>query len=448
MFNGAGLFWYRLVFMLELLTAEFIFTFKLKRRSYYWLRLVIYFLACCGFSFAIPILSYSGYYIFAMFLIFFLLTVLGLYFTYQEPWSVIIFLALASYTTQHIAYETFNLIIVACDFNKGQALNLYGSTTWSNNNPFIVFEYIIYFITYYFLYWLIYALFGKKIKKGEEIILQNVQLLPLVGLVIIVDIFLSSVLNSYSYEVYNQTYIIMFTVTNIICCLVSLVVQFRLIFSNKLAQELDTATQLMHQKQEQYSISKENIELINLKCHDLKHQIHQIANTSSLNPKAVSDIENIVSIYDSNVKTGNEALDIILTEKSLLCNKNGIKLTCIVDGEKLSFIDQADLYSLFGNAIDNAIEAVINLPEDKRVIGLNVREVESFISINIHNYFNEELSLSFKDGIPLTTKKDKAYHGFGMKSIQMVTQKYSGDLSIDAENHIFNLNILFPVASD
>lgn len=80
----------------------------------------------------------------------------------------------------------------------------------------------------------------------------------------------------------------------------------------------------------------------------------------------MDEIEKSVSLYDANVKTGNTVLDTILTEKSLLCYKKGIILSCVADGENIAFMEDADVYSLFGNALDNAIEAVLKLEEQRK----------------------------------------------------------------------------------
>ena len=57
------------------------------------------------------------------------------------------------------------------------------------------------------------------------------------------------------------------------------------------------------------------------------------------------------------MRTGNEILDTILTEKSLICENSGIHINCVADGSLLAFMNPVDLYTLFGNALDNAIEA-------------------------------------------------------------------------------------------
>ena len=104
-------------------------------------------------------------------------------------------------------------------------------------------------------------------------------------------------------------------------------------------------------------------------------------------------------------------------------------------------IREADLYTLFGNAIDNAAEAVMKLPEEKRVISLTTGETGELFSVNIRNFYRG--SVSFEGGLPVTTKGDSDYHGFGMKSIKRIVEKYGGDLSVVAGDGVFNLNMLF-----
>ena len=118
----------------------------------------------------------------------------------------------------------------------------------------------------------------------------------------------------------------------------------------------------------------------------------------------------------------------------------------MADGSRLGFMNEAELYSLFGNAIDNAITAVRKVEdESRRYIGLNVSQLKGFVKVNIHNYYEGELNFS-EEGLPLTTKADKENHGFGMKSIRYIVEKYGGTVSVKTEKGVFNLNILFPAA--
>ena len=207
--------------------------------------------------------------------------------------------------------------------------------------------------------------------------------------------------------------------------------------------ELAHTKEAIRQSQLQYEIQKDNIELINIKCHDLKHQIGKYARQGGLDEKTVSEMKDAINIYDSSVKTGNEVLNIVLTEKSLVCNKNKINLSCMVDASGLTEFSEGDLYALFGNILDNAIEAVSQISDvERRCIGLHVQSFPGFVSIMTDNYY--EGKINFKNGLPITLKENKLDHGFGLKSIRLITEKYDGEMHITTEDNVFRLTLLFP----
>ena len=89
----------------------------------------------------------------------------------------------------------------------------------------------------------------------------------------------------------------------------------------------------------------------------------------------------------------------------------------MADGTLLDFMAEMDISALFGNVLDNAIESVEKLDDkEKRLIHLSVAKQKNFLRIRSENYTEEKIT--FKNGMPVTTKKDKRFHGFGMKSIQ------------------------------
>ena len=160
---------------------------------------------------------------------------------------------------------------------------------------------------------------------------------------------------------------------------------------------------------------------------------------------SLREIERSVMIYDAIVKTGNEVLDTVLTEKSLLCEREHITMTCVADGSKLDFMDAVDLYTIFGNALDNAIESVTAIPDpERRVIAVTVYTRSSLLLIQLENYY--EQPLTFTDGLPVTTKGQNGFHGFGMKSIQYTAEKYGGIMTVHAEDHLFILRVSIPMS--
>lgn len=150
---------------------------------------------------------------------------------------------------------------------------------------------------------------------------------------------------------------------------------FEIVYNRRLQMNMAAIERLRATEARQYQMSRENIEAINIKCHDLKHQIRALASgDATVSSRVLDEISREVDVYDSVVKSSNDALDTILTEKSLYCEKHGITLSCIADGAALDFVEPTDLYSFFGNALDNAIEAVVRMADpERRSIGLVVR---------------------------------------------------------------------------
>lgn len=212
--------------------------------------------------------------------------------------------------------------------------------------------------------------------------------------------------------------------------------------------EMESLQNILHMHYENYKISEESIALVNQKYHDLKHQIAILRATDNEEERNayLDQMETEIKIYEAQNKTGHRVLDTILTTKHLQCQKLGISLTCVADGKELSFMHPMDISALFGNALDNAIEGVkkIGNPE-KRLIHVSVARQKSFLRIRIENCYEGELE--FENGMPKTTKKDKKYHGFGLKSIQRIAEKYNGSVTLDAKDGWFELRVLLPLGT-
>lgn len=225
---------------------------------------------------------------------------------------------------------------------------------------------------------------------------------------------------------------------------VVLYLQNELFHKSVMRHELEVMNLIWKKEQEQYQLSKENIALINQKSHDLKHQLRAIRNCSAEDrEKYLKEMEESVQIYEAIVKTGNEVLDTILTEKSLYCKERGITVSCVADGSQMDFINMVDLYAILGNALDNAIEAVEKFKhEEKRQIDVLIYRQKGFLVMNIINPMKE--TLVYEEELPVSTKGDRRYHGFGLRSIRHLVEKYGGFVNISEEDGCFSLKILIP----
>lgn len=225
----------------------------------------------------------------------------------------------------------------------------------------------------------------------------------------------------------------------VICCLISLCSALNLFEAGQYRYELDMVEQLDRKRREQYEIQKDTIDAVNIKCHDLKKMISSVLGKRNiLSADELEKLEGQISIYDAIVKTGNDALDLILTEKSLYCEKNKIKLTIMAEGGDLSFMSDADIYSLFGNILDNAVEAVMKVEPERRAVTLSIKTVGNMIVVHEQNYFAGKIK--FVKGTPATSKNDTSQHGYGILSIRRIVEKYDGGLDISAEGDIYTLN--------
>ena len=230
-----------------------------------------------------------------------------------------------------------------------------------------------------------------------------------------------------------------------ILCAVILYLQNEMFKKSAMRNELEIINMLWKSKQEQYELSRENIDLINQKSHDLKHQLRALRKLNKEEfDRYLDDIEDTVQIYESIVKTGNDVFDTILTEKSLYCRKHEIKINCIADGSQMEFINAVDLYAILGNALDNAIEAVQKFKDPgKRQIDVVICRQQNFLVMNFMNPVRE--TPVFEDDFPVTTKGDRRYHGFGLRSIRHFVRKYDGYLNISVEDGCFSLKIMMPI---
>lgn len=438
----SGLSFYKILFMAELLVGEFLFCSRLKRREHFLLRTAIAILVDFAFSAAVPVLYYNAIYSSGLFLLLFLITFFSMAICYREPWGNLLFCCIAGYSIQHIAYEFYNLCVILLGAGN-VTLNSYGSDVGWEFNPLVM---CVYIAVYFPVYLVAYLAFSRRIRVGE-LQIRNVTLLALVVLIIVFDVVMNVCVVYWVEGMNDQSEAnflrIMAGIYNIFCCALAILIQFELSLRRHLEERVDTLQHLRRMEKRQYESLKENIDLINMKCHDIKHQLALIGQRGMMSSEYIHEMEDVISIYDSTVKTGNDTLDIILTEKSLRCNRNGIRFSCIADASGLERMRESDLYSLFGNLIDNAIESVIRLDEEQRVIGFQIKKQENEAIINIYNNFDG--NLVFKDGLPVTTKGDMRYHGFGLKSVQSICEKYDGELSIYPHDNIFDLTIRFPI---
>lgn len=140
-------------------------------------------------------------------------------------------------------------------------------------------------------------------------------------------------------------------------------------------------------------------------------------------------------------KTGSDTLDLLLFKKYQQANEEGVKLQfkigCSLAGISIT---EYDLCSLFGNLLDNAIEAVQKCKDTREPVFLRVERQNNMLFISCENSYEGELSR--QDGELKTTKKDAAWHGIGLASVRQVCRKYKGSMEVETENQRFCVSLL------
>ena len=294
-------------------------------------------------------------------------------------------------------------------------------------------------------YVLFYFLFARKLPENGHYHVDIKFSLVSTALVLVFALWLSDVAGSYFALDSSPLYYVCKAYA-MLCCFFVLWVQVAHRQKLRIQREFDLQQQLWSKQKAQYELSRTNIDLINRKCHDLKHQVAALRTVvpDDEREKYLAEIENSIQIYDSTIETGSEVLDTVLTEKSLYCEQHRISMTCVADGSKLGFLDAVDVYTIFGNALDNAIESVSAVDDPaRRLISVSVWSRSDLLLIQFENYY--EGALSFRDGVPVTTKEDTDYHGFGLKSIRYAVEKYDGCMGIYPDNQLFLLRISIPI---
>ncbi len=402
---------------------------SLPRRRGFWLRLTA---ALCGI-----ILLSAGYdrLIFARFaesslmlflrntncILVFILTMLLLWACCRCTFWQALFCVTAGYCMEHLSQKIALLIQMA------RPLGVWGRSALSACVSVA-------------LYILLFFLVVKKI-QADRIEPDNHTQIVMTLLTILFTIIINSFASAEANRLGSAALSVYLHLFSVVTCIMGLFVEFYQLAYQEMKSERDILKQLLHQEALQYQREKETIDVINIKCHDLKHQLHILEDRYGKDK--LREMRQAVDGYDSLFRTGCVALDTVLGMKNYNCERNHIQFTCLANGEKLGFLTEEDVYSLFSNILDNAIEAVEGLPEEKRIISLTVTEKGGVIFVHSENYFSAQPE--FVDGLPRTTKADKACHGFGSQSIHMLAARYNGICTFKTEDGVFYTDVVLPV---
>ncbi|MBR1685705.1 MAG: sensor histidine kinase [Clostridia bacterium] len=418
-------------FALRYLLATLMMSWSMHKKEHFTIRLVVRTLFTLSASVAFPIIVDSLPYMCFVFTVIFLLSTLTVPICFSAPWQTVCYIGSAVLCAEHIASMADSLMTLlfpqTLDFFATHVLSLPVILNWS------VSLIIVYAIVYLTLFR------GGKLHREH-----NLNLHVMVE-ILLVSLFVNLYLNQlYTILIAQRSSLVMLFeyLLNILCSVFLLQIQSGILKESQARKSLEAVSFLWEHAREQYEISHENITAINQKCHDLKHLL--MAVRSVIDPEEYNSMMETINSYGAEIKTNNEVLDVVFQEKNFQCRKLGIQFTCIIDGTAVAFMETTDLYVLFGNLLDNCIEAVTKLPpEEVKNIQVTVRKDRSFAVITTENGYMGELHWS--GGRLRTSKGDKNNHGFGMLGMENIVHKYGGRYSISTDHQIFSMNIVFPI---
>ena len=199
------------------------------------------------------------------------------------------------------------------------------------------------------------------------------------------------------------------------------------------------------QLQQQYAYYQDKLkdeERIRSIYHDMKNHplVFEGSRGTEATRQMAKEIRSQIADYENYIHTGNNFLDILIKDKAEKAREKHIDFSASIDFGGIDFIEPLDVSTLFGNGIDNAIEASEKLSEEQRVILVKAGKVQNFVSILVENNCSDE---AHTDGH--TTKEDKFLHGFGISNMQKAAEKYNGTCTTAQANGKFTLKILLPI---
>ena len=416
---------FALKFPTKILIAELLFCRKLERRSHFWWR----FVPAAAFFLAWPYIQNEfsvmlGGWFALYFFLYYIYSIFLVLLCFKIDWKTWLFYCSSAYALEHCS----------------SALHLAAIDLYVSKNPRMFFSWQVMLIRLFVnlaTYIVLYFIFVRRVTRTDTSIIK----FSYIGVMSFVIVLLVNILSVWMLhrgrDMYHNLY-------DGICCMLILFAQYSIVVISESVQKNSRMEAILYQREVQNRRVEEDIKFINIKYHDLKHWMSQLG-SGGLRAMSDGDLKKLgdsMSVYNCYFKTGNPSLDVVLTHFKMMCERAGVQLTCMIGGNISDYLDEDDVYALFGNALDNALESVsAEGDEQKKLIFLTISEKTGLLSIHLENYCGQKLE--FADGLPVTTKGDRAFHGYGMRSIRYIVEKYDGHMTVSQNDGMFCLDILF-----
>ena len=415
-------------YIIEVLIAELLFLHAYKKRNLFWVRFpaAAVIAGIIASSITYPSASIAIYrFIFFFFLI--ALTVGVMLFCYKGNAFSIVSSCIAGVATQHIAFKLMTIISLIPSMSVLLEIS-------------VIYRIIVEVLTMAVVYTIVYFMAARAQVPDRGSIRLNI----LSVIVVLICIGVNRLVAD-AKDLSNEV-IVASSIYAILCCSFALSIQFYLHKWQQEKAESMVIKGLLSASEKQYEQWKEMVEFNNIQMHDLKHLLNHIEHLAGKEKTDIPDLSPIresIEGFAPIVRTGNDVIDVLLRNMGALCRQQGVRLNCVSFTDKLDKFDSMSLYFLFGNAIDNARTGAASVSDkEKRLVDVSLKQFGDSVIIHIWNYF--EGDITFEDKLPVSKDLENG-HGFGIKSIKVIVDKFGGAFKTQVEGDVFHLNIILPL---
>lgn len=411
-------------FFLELFFPLLCVAANCEKRKFFWPR-VLLIVAITFPLYFLPSLDAGG--IRFNYIICFGLLVASAFCLYKERPSVLVLSSAGAFGLQHLIWNILSLLFIAAPH-------------------FEFFTPVSITISYFAVEALFIGASALLFRKAR-IRLSDNRAKPVTYFIGGVLLFITFLLSQWitEWNVYIRIYTIISCLFGLVCLFVFPVLMDASERLGRLENEKTTLETMIETQAKQNEIAAEIREITNIHIHDLRHALDAIDTYDDEERKEyIAKVRTDLDVYEGFAKTGNDAVDIILTEKSLLCHSKNVRFTYIVDGESLQILDKSDMVFLLGNLIDNAIEAALKEEGVYRVIKLIVKPVNGMLVFECVNYAHGLKGFSMQN-YSSSKPLDQGPHGYGIKSMKLIVKRYGGSLDLHLSDSLFTARAIIPL---
>lgn len=412
--------------MVEMLFCLVFYTGGFHRRNRLSLRVTGGFFCCLALMFFLAVLRTLFPSVLTSILLSFLLYAIMygyLALCFEEQTSELLLCLCAGIATQMVIGRLYEYLLVLGGQNEYQSVSPFRGTSTE-------LDWLVFFLIHLVLALLLSLPFRRKDppERGDEssrlVVAFSVSITVVTTIVTTV---------SRSFEGESPAMDLIIKIFAILYGVLVLVLRTGILEHGKAKVEIRLMDELLYAEKHHFERLQNDMSLINRRCHDLLHQLAGLS--GKLTAQEVSSLESALQFFNADVKTGNDIMDLVLAQKQLYCEEHRIHLSCIADGQCVAALPKSLLYSLFSNAVGNALEAVAQVePPEKRLVSITVGLKNALVAIHVTNYF-----------APEAAAPEENAHAYGLKSMQYLVQSYQGNLTYRTEGELFYLSIYLPV---